>query len=479
MLPIASLITKMTKREKFYFRKNHPDSENKAFMLLYDYIDKHPHATNDDIKLHFKDSAFLKSIHVELNSLYQKLLRTLKVYRINSKDPEYVIQKNLSFVLILIEKDELDQALKLLKRTKKIAYRYEEFAFLIKIISVEEKLRFSFVSSNMDIFEEINNERLQVINELQQITSLKYIKSQLLEILYYTAPIAVDEEELSFVYDYEFFKRDTYTSSNIGAEIFYLCKSLYNNILGDTKKALFFSQESKKVVYDNPHIFSINEKLRMLNNLLNDLIDMSEYDAFLATYNEFKSFEDHEGVNKSYFTYIDSYIRLKMEIKMDNIDKIKSLLQETIPKIENKKVKLSATQRGVMFFHFIYGYITIGDFNSALDYINKWDTYQVEKFNSCKRKVFRLIVFYELKKYRLLDSEVKAYEKLIIRKDEQNELSSFLIKYFKLIVKNPDKRSEIEKSLVGSLTKLHQNKDLKRCFQEIKFINWANKSTSN
>jgi len=478
MLSVARFVFKMTKREKFYFKKKHPNSENRTFMILYNFIEKNPNITIQKLKENFAAAPFYSSISVELNSLYQKLLASIKVYRISSKEAIYVIQKNLSYIIILLEKDEKQQALKLLIKTKKMAYQHEEFAYVVKLISLEEKLKYKLADSNITAkLKELNTERLEVIEEQFRINQLKILRLEFLNLFFKKGIRILNPSSFDFLKNTISIDQDEYTTSLSGQKLFLDCKAMYSLFNGQPKISSEYYHQNFKMIYNNPQVFSALEKVSAFRSYLFTIIDTGDYNLFYQVKNKYiLKFKDDVST-KVFTTYLDHYLMLRMELKMNNVDKLKPILDEAKNKFENlDKTKLSPSQKNVIFFQTTYAYVTIREFDIALEFIHKWDNEIVEEFSNIRRRILKMLIYFEQKRYRLLNSEVNSFAKILISRNAQNEFFSYLLKYFRAIIKDPAQKIDLQSNFYLEVLKYSKLEKFQSYFKEIHFHYWAKQS---
>ncbi len=163
-----NLIKSLTKTEKRYFRLN-TSVHGKTppnYLRLFDAIDRQSIYDEQAIKKQFKGEAFIKQLSTAKNSLINKLLDSLRLYYAGSnlRSVSQKLRENLDHIEILSGKRTYTPMLKLLRRSKKLAYQYEEFLYLQLFIKLEYEWLVTQKAKNIDVlFDDLETEGHRVM----------------------------------------------------------------------------------------------------------------------------------------------------------------------------------------------------------------------------------------------------------------------------------------------------------------------------
>lgn len=467
MLTISSLISKLSKREKFFFHKHYRGSEKKSFFILYKYIQSNPSVNFKTLKNHFNGTPIGKNLSVELNLLQKKILRSLHIYNLNNKSTANTILKNTSYARILFEKNELKSAIKLIVQTKKLAYKYEEFSFLTHLLILEEEIGYDTIDESIHQRQtELRLEREKLIKLVNELIELKRLRSKIIELQYSERNIVLAPESFPDIFKNDFVKQDDYHNSKIGKDHFYLIKSISYSLLGQTNKSLKYDKLKLENVKENRHIFTAIDELKSMNNIIYHYILLKDKKNYLKEFEIFKTYKYNNDIPPSLFAYFNSYLQMQFALELYDTKRLKSLISY----VENtlKSYTFNITQHN-MLYHFLVGsLIIIKDFNKAHDILIEWDKIKKISYVNNAKKVARLIIYKELNSTSLLKNELRNFRKYFPIK---NDLTELLFNYFK---SHLDTKNKISESYLNSqIIRLSKRNELKRYYAEFYLLSWG------
>ena len=469
MLNVSSLIQKLTKREKYYFSKHNSASKNSSYFILYNYLREHPNADVQTLKSAFKDTALGNNLSVEINNLTKRILKTLHIFRLNNKSANYQILKNLSYISILIEKDEKKSALKLLKQTKKIAYYYEEFPLIIQIILLEEEHGFDSIDSELFVhMKNSRNERENIIAEINRLNTLRKLKSQIVEMQYKNGSFIDDISKFAEVFNHPLLIEDDYPFSAKGKDLFYVCKAILLSLKGKTSQSMKFNYLKIQNTSDNKHLFDDSLELKSIQNALFHLILSNNFDEYFKLYKRFNTFKNKDSIKPDLYAYFDCYLQLRLEIKRLNYKKLNELIiltEETL-----KKYDLNATQCNMLYHYLVGATIIVRDFKKGQDFIMGWNKVKKQKYLEHSKRLAKIIIYKETNNTKLLSHELFNFRKNF---KPQNELSKYLVSYFSAFESNKNSSVISDEQLLLDLQRMNTKDHLKKYFIEFYFLSWA------
>ena len=139
---LFELIKSLSQTEKRFFKvyaTRHIIGKKNIYSKLFDAIAKQDEYDEEKIIAKFKGQNFVKYFASEKYYLYNMILDSLNSYHAESS-VEYMLNRMLHFSEILYKKTLYEQCVKIIERAEKIAWKYEQFNELHKIVSTKRKL---------------------------------------------------------------------------------------------------------------------------------------------------------------------------------------------------------------------------------------------------------------------------------------------------------------------------------------------------
>jgi|GEM_PF-7081713 len=467
MLATASLITKLSKRERFFFNKHCSGSERKSFYILYKFLESKPNIEFKALKTHFANTPIGNNLSVELNLLQKRILRSLHIFRLNNKSIEYTMLKNISYARILYEKKELKNAAKLITQTKKLGYKYEEFVFLTHLIILEEQLGYDSINASIHkILKKLRQERERLNQILNELNTLRKLRTRIIELQYTEGNYVHNTALYPEIFKSDYITLDDYQNSIKGKDHFYLFKSIAFSLIGQTEKSLKYNKLKYENVKNNQHIFTPVDELKSMQNIIYHFILLNDKINFNKEFEVFESYKNRPGIPENLFSYFTAYLQLRFGIAILNLEALNTYIPFAINILNTMKFNL--TQTNLLHHNLIGALIMIKDFDKAQDYLISWD--KIKKINHAENavKIARLIVYKELNKIALLKSEYRSFKKTVKIK---NKLSELILEYFNSHITGKNKMSG--KELHKKLIILFKEENLKKYYNEFYFLSWA------
>jgi hypothetical protein len=145
------LIKALTKSEKGYFKKfaarNAPGT-TKNYIVLFNAVDALKEYDEDKLRNNLKDTALIKQLAVYKVYLYNLILKALQSYGMFDNS-ETRLNEMIANVRTLESKALYREALKLLKKAKEIAYKYNRAKYILDILIMERNLMIAHPDKNV------------------------------------------------------------------------------------------------------------------------------------------------------------------------------------------------------------------------------------------------------------------------------------------------------------------------------------------
>lgn len=472
---LLELIKSLTKREKFYFKRFYNQSHQKNFVRLYDFLIKHPSSDIDSIKNHFKKESISRNVHYEVNHLFHKILRVLSVYRMNKSSTNFHILQMLQYVDILIEKKQLGQAIKLIAKAKATAYKYEELSILMKIIEIEEELRFTQIDSNIaENIKQLEEERVHIAIQKNEYNKLRLLKNQFVDFQFKVGLITATPENHTNLFEHEILNSIDDIKTKKGKDLWYFNKGLAYSLVGNYKEAKKVRESRLSFVRANQDLFEVQDEIVVLNNYLFLMVQMKDTVSFYEKHSDLLRLLEEGKLPERTVLFFSFYLRLALFIALENKEEINKLFPAVFEFIKNNIEKINATQQFYLFFYLTKAMITIRDFHKALTVLNIWNRSRMEGIRFIRFKILWLITHYSLGNIGLLTSELYNLSKMIKSKKIENHNLDILIRFLKKVLKENDKNTLYLKELESSF--LEPYKDIPNHYihiYEVDLAHWA------
>lgn len=475
MQSILQLIDGMTSREKAYFRKSaktHPTKRDKNYLKLFDLIVNHPKIEVVELKTKLKGTKILTHFTAEMNYLFDQVMRSLLNYNLNKNNTSQIL-KSIGYIEILLLKDNKQRAGKLLKFAKKLAYRSEDFALIIKLIELEERILFKQGILNfIKKLEALGKERQEVTNKIQNINQLRVLKERVRDFQYshlflnypdqypdiFFNPLLLDEEK---------------SLSLTALEVFYYTKVVIGYVTRKYEDGIIASQKYLKFLEENIYLFPKTKFLPALSNYLLLLTNVMNKDQFFVVLKKVETIESSENLPQPYINYIKYGRQLDLAYKLRDEVYSEKILSEAIDFLNRDYKLLVESQRDYFFYFMIRTCIDLRKFEQARELMTLWYELGVQEFLIGIRRLCRMIIVFELGWYQMLESDVQTSYKVLKKHKRYGRLEKVCIGCFRKIAKRPFMQKKFLLQLEQQLLEIKENKDENKLLEYIDFHRWC------
>jgi hypothetical protein len=373
---LFELISSLTMSEKRYFKlfsSRHVIGESNDYIHLFNAIDRQ-HIYSE---VALKKASFVKNLSQEKNYLYRLVLKSLNAYH-SSLNNKSKIFEYLKQVEILFHKGLYEQALKIVKKAKKIAFDNDLFNHELIIHEIEAEILSKQLLYNNALLNFERHDKLLDISinfsSIQKIAFSSYENGLMLGEVRSDSDMGIMKK---FVLSDEIKDDKLVLSSR--AEMYRLSVLLaYYYMVKDEKEMLFYSEKLTTHYRLNPslieystmgYIFSISSHIRAL--IQNDSTDKAwkELEVLENLENELNI---NNSINLQARVFIYSLnLRIELYILFNKHDKC----AEWIERKKNELVKfecfISKPFLYECYFLMAKHYFITGNYKKALLYSNK------------------------------------------------------------------------------------------------------------
>ncbi|HEY0730826.1 MAG TPA: hypothetical protein VGD33_00290 [Chitinophagaceae bacterium] len=484
--PLFQLICSLHKAEKRNFKlyiTRSSSKEDLKVVQLFDALDK---------MKEYDEAALLKRLPVikkqQLSNLkahlYKQILASLRLLR-NEDSIDIQLHEQLDYARILYNKGLYIQSLKLLDKIKEQANYYNQDSFLIQVISLEKKIETLHITRSMeDRADRLSAEAIEVNERRQAITRLSNLALQLYSwyIKNGHARNEKDEEGIR-----KFFKKkmppDAHLQTGFYQRLYYCqCYTWYAFIRQDflmyyryTQKWVSLFHEFRQMIpIETPHY------IKGLHNLLNAHFDLRND---LGFENAIKELE--ELSNSPAGTQNDNY-RIQIFVYLNTARINRHFMQGSfkqglalVPFIEDKlqEYALYLDRHRVLIFYYKIAslYFGSGDYNKAIDYLQKIINWNVDLRNDLQSyaRLLHMLAHYELGNYDIIEHLIKSVYRFMAKMENltviEEEMFKFIRTNFYLSARKI--KPEFEK-LLQKIKNLEHNRFETRAFAYLDIISW-------
>lgn len=485
---LFQLIKSLSKSEKRYFKLTSSlQSGEKNYMKLFDAIEVQHEYDEEEIKNKFKGETFIKHLPSEKNHLYSLILKSLRGFYAD-KSAAAILQEQLRNIELLFDKALYKECSKLIRKSKKMAYDYEKYYFLLDIIDwektmiEEEYLRGKF---DKDL-NQLLKEETECIEKLRNLAEYQMLYSKINYVFRKGGYARNDEEQkiVSEIANYHLIKGKNTALSTKAATACYYIKGLCASTERNLEESYVNFKKVTKIMEENPLIMKELPKryVKALNNLIFAYIDYERWDECYATIEKMRGLTKKKGfesidVQLKIFTSSRNAELLACIKNADYSTATKKVVPAILQELEEYDGKVNSEEVMLFYYNISSAYFGVGDYKNALKYMNivlndsesglREDVY-------CFARLVNLIIHYELGNYDLLDYTIKSTKRFVTKSNKNYQFETAFLKDFKklLRVKNTLGNKELFINFKESLQKVLEDPYEQAATEYFGFINW-------
>lgn len=492
---LYDLIHSMTKSEKRYFKLFASlQSGDKNYLKIFDTLESQKVFNEEELKEKFKNETFIKHLPSEKNHLYNNILKSLRNFH-SDKSASNQLQEQLRNIEILFKKALYKQCDKLIKKAKKLAYKYEKYYYLLDIIDwekllLEEKYQQGIFDRQM---KELVDEEAECVEKLNNLAEYHMLYSKILYV-YRRQGFIRTNEDLQLVMEVQnhpLIKGKGTAKSVKATTACYFIQGLCALTARNFKQAKKNFETVKKILEDNPPIMEEVPKryLKTLNNLLTVYLNLKDLESFKKT---LISIEDL--MHNPLFDSTDIQIKIFSTVSIGrlllcqiqgNFEEGKKLIEVIEERIKDYSDKISKEEIILLHYTISEFYFVFEDYRSALRRIN----YVLNDNEAFLRqdiyafaRLYNLIIHYELKNYDLLQYLYPATLRFVKKRKNILKFEMEFLKFFKKIMNENIKtkqRKQLFRDFKKKMIELFENPNESAVLQYFDFLAWINSKIEN
>lgn len=472
------LIKSLSNKEKNNFKKRF--FSKKTSIKLFDVIDSQDKFDANQIKELFKNTKFIKQLHVTKNYLTKDILKSL---REDSSPSSVNIQLNnlLTDIELLFGRELFDQCLFFIKKAQKLASEYEKFTYTNIILDWKRKVYIH----QKNIFEN-RNEFDKVISS--QIKGLNYIEN---ELQYWDLTInqfnyfGKSKEEKKVFFDNPLLT-DINNAKSIRSKTNYFHIQYTNAVTSNNPQlALENLDQLIKILENNPLriIEDPSSYITTLNNKVGLLLSLKKFDIIPETLSLIRNIpikynlvdKEKISVRLNLRTY---NVELEMYRDIKDFEKAEQLIVTIEDFLHKNQKSIIDSYRVLFYYQFAYIYFMLRNYNKSLHWTNELlqnDFAKVRDDVYTYSRFLNLMIHFELGNNIVLKYAVDATRKHFKKRRNLFHFEKVLLNFFsKISMARQEKHKTLFKKLKENLFIKTEEKKKLTVLDYIDFEEWIN-----
>ena len=490
--PLFQLIQSLEKSEKRNFKlyaTRNSSSEELKSVQLFDALDKMD--AYDEVVLLAKNDRIKKQQLSNLKAhLYKQILSSLRL--INDDSIDIFLHEQMDYARILYNKGLYHQSLKVLDKLKEQAKLHNQFTYLQQVLFFEKKIEALYITRSMqDRADYLSRESDEVNDSLALVSQLSNLSLQLYSWYIKNGHCRNEEESIALQYFFSSRLGDKTPACTSFYERLYLYQSYCWNafIRQDFLQYYRYTQKWVNLFEEEPSMLPIETAhfIKGMHNLMGSHFDLGNHKKLIETLDIFNQFCQTDLVQNNVNNRIQCFVY--SNISLFNKHFLEGSFTEglaLIPAIEEKikeyEIYLDRHRILVFYYKIACLYFGSGDYEKAIDYLNKIINWKVDLRTDlqCYSRLLHLIAHYELGNEDILDHLIKSVYRFMAKMQNlsvvEEEIFKFIRTSFHISVR--DIKPELEKLLVK--LKTHQgNRYETRAFIYLDIISWLESKLEN
>lgn len=414
---IFHLIQSLNKGERNYFRAQarRKGTDGAKYLQLFDLILKQKKYDEEALikKLNPKNSSQFSSLK---EFLYKQILEAMRSYGVESK-VEFKVSAIIEDVHFLFDKGLIKQAQKALNKGLKLVQDhqmpYEEMKLRrweSRMAQMERK-----VKKTERIQEAAIQAELDILSRITQTTEISKYYHRFFRLHTQIGLPRTPEQKQAFqeIVD-EVNRIEESELKSYSAKVYvYGLNYMWGLITGDNEIGYINAKKQADLMAEYPEIIKHHPSnyLASLNNVLNMAGNTLRRSVFEDYMKKMKELGEQYKLDETGFIYVYTIIRVYLlEFQLYNalgeFDKVTSVVDQFTKDIEPLEGKIDPLRLHVAWYRIAYAYFALGDYQAALNWMNKiFNDKKIETGLEYQAyfRILNLLIHYERKNYDYLE----------------------------------------------------------------------------
>lgn len=467
---LFDLIRSMSKSEKRYFKlmsSRHTIGEENNYVRLFDFLDKQSAYDENALFKTFEGEAFLNRFSITKKRLYDHVLASLDSFH-HSSSVEAQLYKQLHSADILFEKSLYDQCRRILRSAERLAEKHEKHE--IQLMITHKKKRLLETTGYLRVPEkeisEMHQKDAGYLNSIAQYNRLWAVKSELFSTLAKKGVArSAEEAEVYSTICADFLNKEDFKPATSESEyLYHHVLSAYSYAVGDLPTSFVHLQKNLDSISPEQKgkFLEPNKYVSALTNAIYIADKIGEQKQSLRYLGQLKKFaaavQSNEDLSIKLFSSISS-LELSMCLRKGDFESAQKQALEVISELEGYGDKIVPIRRAFLEFKLAVVYIGIGDYTSALKWINNiLNDSRLDKTEDIIgfTQLLDLVVHIELDHHKLLPYTLKNTQRFFKTRNRMYSFEKVLLNCINKLIKcdDPFDRKNLWESLYNELAKI-------------------------
>jgi len=449
------------------------------YIRLFDAIEKQKQYDENKIKNKFIGETFIKHLPSEKNYLFSLIQKSLRQFHSQS-NIDVTIKELLIDAEVLYEKSLYSHCRKVILKIKKLAYKYERFAFIPEIIRIESRLY------DLKTLDALAKEEREALHKMETINTYRTLSNNVAQLVASAHQLRKKSEIDLFdkIISNPLLKKEVNADSFTAKIYFFYINGVYYEMKGDLLNGYRYRKRFVEITEANPQWMEIHMKnyLPALNNLAISQMELKKFDEMSETIEKIKGVSSLKCIKASEDILLTSFIFssiLKMNLYIKTGEFVQGL--SAVKEAETGLIKFAGkihSQYEIVFHNSIkYIYFGAGEYRKSLQWSNKVineSSPEIRQDIQAMARIFNLILHYELGNMDSLEYFIKSTYRFLLKSQRLYKVEAIILSYLR---KNAHLMSQKEilesfRTLHKELLPLSKDKYEKKAFEEFDIISW-------
>ncbi len=484
---LYQLIRSLEKSEKRHFKlyiKRSSSNEDLKIIHLFDALDK---------MQEYDEGVLLKRVPVikkqQLSNtkahLYKQLLASLRLLK-SSENVELQLNEQLDYSRILYNKGLYLQSLKILDKTKEMAFHYHQDSYLIQAISLEKKIETLHITRSMQDRAEVLTTQANEVHERRvMIAKLSNLALQLYSWYIKNGHARNEKEEAGVI---SFFKNNlpekAHTHEGFYERLYlYQCFCWYAFIRQDFLMYYRYTQKWVSLFSEEKHMIEMEpgHYIKGMHNLLNAHFDLRNYQLFEITLKQFQAFANtdvamqNDNARIQTFVYIYS-AKINQHFMLGTFKEGLALVPEIEAKLESYNLYLD--RHRILVFNYKIASLYFGneEYSASIDRLQKIINDQVDLRTDlqCYARLLHLLAHYEMGNFEIIEHLIKSVYRFMAKLDNLTVVEEEIFKFLRKSFHVPRHKLQPQLEMfLGAIKQFEKSRHETRAFAYLDVISWV------
>lgn len=489
------LIKSLTKSEKGYFKKfaarNTPGEKNN-YVVLFDAVEKMESYDEDELRTKLEKTSFISQLPVYKNYLFNLILKSLQSYSAyESVDTK--LTELIQNAKTLEKKAFHKEALRVLKKAKAIAVKYENNKALLEILDFERVIL--MIMPDKNIYEkrlEHYKHQQELLDTLQRNFYYAWLSDRMVMYVEHKGDFRSEKvaKDIQKILSDPFVKNPK-NAKDYTSKRFFLHILLFNELSkDDLNMILYYVKKEIELINEYKHMIDVNARsyIHMLVNYLmfsNILKNKSNVRDAIIKINELKRRLKNKIPLELEITILVDTCYAEIAIHRNNADLRKGRI--TAGRIEDILVKykheISMEIKVVLILNTALFYMLDLNYTGALKLINALLNEIPPSFKKNQydfARLFQLILHFELGNYDVLENSVDSVYRFLRERGSIFKIEAALFSFLKEALRTErSKLKPLFEELLYEMEKASDEPESRATLGTFNFIRWAKSKIEN